>query len=135
MRIGELAERVGVPTRTIRFYERRGLLAEPRRSANGYREYGPSAVGRLKFIRSAQAAGLTLEEIRGVVEIRDTGEAPCLHLEGLLNAKLAQVRRRQVELVEMERELEGLLERSRNLDPADCGPGHICHIIEVETAI
>lgn len=132
MRIGALAERVGIPARTIRFYEKRGLMAEPKRAPNGYREYGPSAVARLRFIRSAQAAGLTLEEIRSVVDIRDTGEAPCSHVESLLGSKLEEVRVRRRELAVLEQELSSLLERSRGLDPADCGPGQVCHIIDLD---
>lgn len=129
MLIGEVAARVGVPTRTIRFYERRGLLPEPRRARNGYRVYDEATVTRLEFIRSAQAAGLTLAEIAGVLAVRDSGEAPCSHVGDLLAAKLAEVRERRRRLAEAETELEALLERSRHLDPADCGEDEICHIL------
>lgn len=129
MLIGELAEAVGLPTRTVRFYERKGLLPEPRRADNGYRVYDQATLNRLQFIRSAQTAGLTLAEIRSVIDIRDTGEAPCTHVGDLLGAKLAEIRERREQLAGMERELEALVERSRRLDPADCGEGDICHIL------
>lgn len=129
MLIGELADAAGVPTRTVRFYERTGLLPEPERADNGYRIYDEATVQRLRFIRSAQTAGLTLAEIRGVIDIRDRGEAPCTHVDELLSAKLTDVRQRREQLAVMERELEDLLERSRQLDPADCGDGDICHIL------
>ncbi|RMH82933.1 MAG: heavy metal-responsive transcriptional regulator [Actinomyces sp.] len=129
MLIGEVATRVGVPTRTVRFYERRGLLPEPRRAPNGYRVYDESTVTRLAFIRSAQTAGLTLAEIAGILAVRDSGEAPCHHVGELLADKLVEVRERRRRLAEAEAELEALLERSRRLDPADCGEGEICHIL------
>ena len=63
MRIGEAAEAAGVAAQTIRFYERRGLLPQPPRGPNGYRDYDASVLNRLAFIRSGQAAGLTLVEV------------------------------------------------------------------------
>ncbi len=133
MLIGELADAVGLPTRTVRFYERRGLLPEPGRAANGYRVYDEATLGRLQFIRSAQAAGLTLAEIRGIIDIRDTGHAPCTHVGDLLGAKLVEIRQRREQLAGMERELEALLERSRRLDPANCGDDDICHVLRPDT--
>jgi MerR family transcriptional regulator, copper efflux regulator len=61
--IGELAATAGVGIETVRFYERKGLLAEPRRSAAGYRQYDDDAVRRLGWIRRAKALGFTLAEI------------------------------------------------------------------------
>lgn len=129
MRIGELADAVGLPPRTVRFYERRGLLPEPSRAPNGYRLYEAAAVGRLRFIRTAQAAGLTLAEIGSVLGIRDEGTAPCSHVSALLDAKLDEVRQRQRQLAALEEELGQLIERSDRLDPADCREGDICHIL------
>jgi DNA-binding transcriptional MerR regulator len=60
MRIGEIADRAGVAAKTIRFWEERGLLPAPARTAAGYRDYGPAMLERLAFVRHAQAAGLTL---------------------------------------------------------------------------
>ncbi len=129
MLIGELADTVGLPSQTIRFYERQGLLPEPRREANGYRTYDDSSVARVLFIRSAQAAGLTLAEIGSVVDLRDHGEVPCTHVATLLRSKLDGVRARQAELFALEAELERLIARSRHLDPADCTGSDICHIL------
>ena len=129
MRIGELAAAGDVPTRTVRFYERCGLLPEARRTPNGYRVYDDASVGRLRFIRTAQAAGLTLSEIRTIVEIRDGGTAPCAHVEAVLNVKLADIERRRQELAVLEADLTRLLDRSRTLDPADCTSGDVCHIL------
>lgn len=129
MLIGELARSVGVPTRTVRFYERAGLLPEPERAANGYRTYDHHTLTRLQFIRSSQAAGLTLAEIRSIINIRDAGQPPCTHVDELLAAKLANVRERRQQLAAMEAELEALIDRSQLLDPADCNDPDICQIL------
>jgi len=133
MLIGELADAVGLPTRTVRFYERRGLLPPPQRASNGYRVYDDAALSRLRFIRSTQAAGLTLAEIRSIIEIRDSGAAPCTPVDALLETKLSEVRQRRQQLAVFEHELEQLVERSRGLDPADCTEGDICHILKTDS--
>ena len=128
MLIGELAEALDIPTRTVRFYERKGLLPEPARAENGYRVYDDTSLARLRFIRTTQAAGLTLAEIASIIGVRDDGIAPCSHVNALLETKLAEVRERRRQLTTLEAELSELLDRSRRLDPADCTAGEICHI-------
>jgi len=128
MLIGQVADALGIPTRTIRFYERKGLLPEPQRADNGYRVYDNTTLARLGFIRSAQAAGLTLAEIVSIIHVRDDGSAPCSHVDALLETKLVVVRARRRHLAELESELVQLLDRSSHLDPADCAAGEICHI-------
>jgi MerR family mercuric resistance operon transcriptional regulator len=129
MLIGELADAVGLPAQTIRFYERRGLLPQPRRQANGYRAYDDAAIARIQFIRNAQAADLTLVEIGSIVDLRADGNRPCTHVTTVLHAKLDAVRDRQAELAALEQELEHLVARSQDLDPADCADTDICHIL------
>lgn len=132
MKIGELASTCDVPTQTIRFYERRGLLPEPTRLPNGYRSYDEATVERVTFIRRSQAAGLTLAEIGGVLDVRADGNPPCSHVSELLATKLREVHARIDELTALEQELTGLVERSKQLDPADCSAGQICHILNQE---
>ncbi|MBI4907276.1 MAG: Hg(II)-responsive transcriptional regulator [Acidobacteria bacterium] len=60
--IGRVAELAGVNVETVRYYQRRGLLQEPKKPSAGYRQYGPETVDRLRFIKRAQALGFTLEE-------------------------------------------------------------------------
>lgn len=129
MRIGEVADKVGVATQTIRFYERRGLLPPSRRGPNGYRDYDASTLTQLEFIRSGQAAGLTLVEIATILELRRAGSTPCAHVHALLAAKRLEVQKRQRELAALEAELENLISRSHRLDPAECTDEAICHII------
>ena len=76
MRIGEAAGRADVTAKTVRFWEDQHLLPPPARTPAGYRDYGPGIVERLAFIRHAQAAGLTLDAIRQVLDIRDGGQPP-----------------------------------------------------------
>jgi len=129
MLIGELADAAGLPSQTIRFYERKGLLPEPEREANGYRTYAASTLARLHFVQTAQAAGLTLAEIGSIIDLREDGNVPCAHVASLIDTKLANVRARIRDLAVLETELENLIDRSRRLDPADCTDAAICHIL------
>ncbi len=129
MRIGEVAEAAGLAAQTIRFYERRGLLPPPRRGANGYRDYGPSTLTRLQFIRSAQGAGLALVDIASILDLRRDGTVPCAHVHSLLLTKRQDVRARRRELATLEAELDGLISRSHHLDPSDCTDAEVCHIM------
>lgn len=133
MLIGQLAGAAGLPAQTIRFYEHEGLLPRPPRAANGYRSYDDTTLNRLRFIRAAQAAGLTLGEIRSIVELRDDGDVPCTHVTTLLSAKLEDVRARRRELDALARELEQLLTRSQRLDPGDCTASDVCQILTAPT--
>lgn len=129
MRIGELASRSGVAAKTLRYYEEIGMVPPPRRSPSGYRDYEESALDRLAFIRAAQAAGLSLGQIRSILALRDEGETPCGYVTDLLRSRAAELGRRIKELSALRAELQRLAERADRLDPADCDPGRICHII------
>ena len=129
MQIGELASRSGVSTKTIRYYEAIGLLPPPARSASGYRDYDRSTLDRLAFVRAAQAVGLSLGEIRGIVALRDEGQTPCGHVLDLLRTRSAELDRRITELRTLQSELNRLVARAEQLDPADCDPARICHLV------
>ena len=129
MRIGELAERAGISTKAVRYYEQVGILAPPARTPSGYRDYDHAALGRLGFVRAAQALGLTLGEIRQVIAFRDQGTAPCGHVTQLLQRRAAEVGARIAELQQLQDELERLAERAATLDPAEWLPERVCHII------
>jgi MerR family transcriptional regulator, copper efflux regulator len=120
VRIGTIAERAGVPAKTIRFWEDEGLLPPPDRTPAGYRDYGPAVLDRLGFIRHAQAAGLTLAAIRQVLEIRDGGQPPCVHVTELISRRLAEVDARLAELTRARDQLVVLAARAAAQDPADC---------------
>jgi MerR family copper efflux transcriptional regulator len=129
MRIGVLASRSGVSTKTIRYYEDIGLVRAQRRLASGYRDYDESALDRLAFVRAAQAVGLSLGEIRSILALRDGGDIPCGHVLDLLRSRSAELDQRIAELRSLRGELHRLVERADALDPADCDPRRICHLI------
>ncbi|MGH1525371.1 heavy metal-responsive transcriptional regulator [Leifsonia sp. L25] len=133
MLIGELAERAHINPQTVRFYERRGLVAEPPRTPSGYRDYTSAAVARIQFIRSAQTAGLTLKDIRGILQIRDSGSAPCDHVTTVLDTKLTEVRQRLRELADLENELMAILQSRQRLDTRHCSPDAICTLLAPTT--
>jgi DNA-binding transcriptional MerR regulator len=120
MLIGELARRSGTTAKTLRFYEGEGLLPPPARTTSGYRDYPAETLGRISFIREAQAGGFTLVQIRQVLDIRDSGTAPCEHVGTLIAHRLREVEQRIAELRQTRRRLQVLAERTSELDPADC---------------
>lgn len=130
MRIGEVADRSGVPTKTIRYYEEFGVMPEPSRSANGYREYGEDAVVRLRFIRDGQASGLSLAEIASILEMRDRGEQTCEHVMTLLRTHLADIDVQIERLVTTRRRLAEMADRAAARDPAACADPDRCQTIE-----
>jgi len=129
VRIGELARRAGTTAKTLRFYEQAGLLPEPDRTPSGYRDYDPAVLDRLAFVKAAQAAGLTLAEIREVVAVREAKGPPCEHVVGLLDAHDVDLDRRIRELTALRKEVQRLRARARCLDPAACGDAAVCHVI------
>ncbi|EST18307.1 MerR family DNA-binding protein [Streptomyces roseochromogenus] len=129
MRIGALAAATGTTTKTLRYYEQAGLLADPPRTSGGYRDYPAHARARVGFIRSAQAAGLSLAEIRDILAIRDGGHPPCGHVTELLGRHLADVEHRIAELEATRATLRELTRTASTTDPATCTEGDICRIL------
>jgi len=103
--IGQLARAADVPTSTVRYYERRGLVRANARSEGNYRIYNDGALERLLFVRSAQAAGFTLSNITALLEFRDSDAAPCAEVQGLITARLDQV----VEQIKELKAVDGML--------------------------
>ena len=130
MKIGELAKATGFTERTIRYYERQGLLPDPKRTPSGYRTYGPADIDRLAFIRKAKRLGLSLEDIKGVLRVHDRSQPTCGHVRSLLEAKLAQVDAVLRDLQAFRADLAVLHRRAGTME--DCRPagGRICGIIE-----
>ena len=99
LRIGQLAAASGLSRDALRYYERQGLLPRSRRTSGGFREYDGAAVDRVRFIKQAQAHGLTLREIRDLVSHQsDVGRTRCRHVRDLLARKLTQMEARRNEL-------------------------------------
>src|SRR5712692_10739544 len=110
--IGELAARSGITPDALRYYERLGLLQAPRRTRGGFRVYPAATLDRLRFIKQAQAVGLTLHEIGDLVDYQDQGGLKrCRHVRDLLRAKLVELQTKLTELGEFRNALSGYLDQ------------------------
>ena len=105
--IGSLADEAGVNVETIRYYQRRGLMPEPDKPAQGYRRYDVTTVKRVRFIKRAQALGFTLEEIGGLLKL-DEAHA-CAETRELASHKLQTIETKLADLVAMRKALTALL--------------------------
>lgn len=113
MKIGELARRAGVNIQTVRYYERRALLPEPQRRPSGYREYGPDALERLRFIKRAQELGFTLAEIGELLQLRLDPSTPAAAVKARAEAKIADIDRKLHDLERIRHALVHLAGRCR----------------------
>ncbi len=116
--IGKLAAAEGVGVETVRFYQRRGLLAQPERRASGYREYSEADRWRLAFIRRARALGFTLAEIAdllGPAEARSAAD-----IAQAAEVKLAAVDEQIRELALLRCRLRRLVQVCEHGDNDDC---------------
>ncbi len=127
MRIGELAEQLGVTTKAIRFYERIGLLPEPPRTASGYRTYEAVDAERLVFIKTAQRLGLSLDEIKEIIAFRDRGQQPCGYVAEVLQRQVSDLDERIREMATLRDELRQLQARAAQGVAAE---SRFCGVIE-----
>jgi DNA-binding transcriptional MerR regulator len=131
LQIGQVAQKLDLNPKTIRYYEQIGLLPEPNRSRSGYRQYAVADVERIDFIRRARTLELSLDEIGEVLGFREAGEAPCPYVLHLIADKIEQVERKIEDLRELRRELRDLHAEAAALPPEMLATkGHLCHIIE-----
>jgi DNA-binding transcriptional MerR regulator len=130
MRIGELAEEVGVDPPTIRYYESIGVLPEPERTSSGYRSYTPDDVERVRFVTLARSLGLHLEDIRQILGLRDRGEAPCRFVRDVLDRQVDAVEERIRQLQELSAELRRLRRKARSLGDMASEDPCVCHILQ-----
>jgi len=114
--IGRLAREVGVPASTVRYYERSRLLRPDGRTEGNYRIYGPEALERLRFIRAAQAIGLTLEDITTLLDFRDGRTAPCREVQTLIEERLSELKKRLEQLRHVQAILHSSLQMCRKTE-------------------
>ncbi|MEV0246871.1 MerR family transcriptional regulator [Nocardia sp. NPDC050712] len=112
LRTGQLAEAAGVNIQTLRYYERRGLLAEPDRSLGGHRLYPEQSLTVLRVIKAAQRLGFTLEEVADLLEATQLGtkQRPGAGLRARAEAKLAEVDAKLSELTAVRETLRATLQ-------------------------
>ena len=111
IRSGEMARLAEVSADTLRHYERLGLVAKPRRSANGYREYPPEVLDRVRLVQRGLGMGFTLKKLAQFLKVRDKGGVPCLDVRRLAAAKLQEVEQQMANLSDLRDELRDMLER------------------------
>ena len=115
MTIGAFANVAGVNVETIRYYQRKGLIAEPPKPRGGIRRYGERDVARVRFVKSAQYAGFSLDEIAQLLRLEDGTH--CREAAEIASHRLADIRSRIANLARMEAVLAKLLRRCRTPHP------------------
>lgn len=130
MKIGQLADRTGLTTKTIRYYEEIGLLPEARRSESGYRMYTEDDLGRLSFIKKARQLGLSLAEAGWVLDLRAQSQHPCRHVLALLERKLSEIDSVIADLTSFRAEMDELRQSSVASLESVSDEDAICGIIE-----
>lgn len=98
MTIGELARAAAVPTSTVRYYERAGLVEPAGRTEGNYRFYGRDSVERLRFIRSSQELGFTLDDIAILLGLRSDDESTCGEVQTLMEQRLVDIEKRLADM-------------------------------------
>ncbi len=107
LRIGELAQRTGTSTETLRFYESKDLIVAPRRSDAGYRLYTQADVARVEFIVKSKCLGFSLKEIEELLSLRVERESKtCGEVKNLAEAKLVTIENKLLELTQMKSALQ-----------------------------
>lgn len=106
--IGALARAAEVPTTTVRYYERAGLLPPEGRSGGNYRSYTDRSLERLRFIRAAQANGFSLDDVKYLLQFQDGVVNPCTEVQSLIEARLRDLEGRLKQL----RRVRGVLRTS-----------------------
>ena len=133
MRIQELSQRTAVPAKTIRYYESIGLLPDPQRAANNYRQYTPESVERLRFIVSARSLGFSLADIGEFLTARDAGTLPCKHILDSFDERILDIDHRIADLLALRDMLTHIRQAGADL-PADkkCDEECLCSIVSTD---
>ncbi len=127
LRIGQVAKAAGVHVETVRFYERQGLIQQPKKPAMAFRRYPMEIVERIRFIKHAQSLGFTLQEIQDLLSLRADSADACKAVQQCAQNKLAMVRDKIAALQRMETVLAELITTCDQ----DIPQNHLCPILEV----
>lgn len=123
--ISQLAKSAGIPTTTMRYYERIGLVEPEDRSQGNYRLYSDESLNKVRFIRAAQATGFTLDDVKALL-LDDAGATPkCGSVQGLIEDRLADIQERLKDLHHVRRVLKSALEKCQKQKKSDC-----CQVVE-----
>jgi len=133
MRIGDAAAAAGLEATAIRFYEKQGVLPGPERTDSGYRDYSEQDLELLRFVRRARSLEIPLDDVREIVQLRLTGQAPCEVVRTAMAREAVLIEQRIEELRALQQELKRL--RKLADEVADDWPSGdcVCHIVEADT--
>jgi MerR family transcriptional regulator, copper efflux regulator len=133
MFIHELAQVSGVSAKTIRYYESIGLVPDPQRAENNYRQYAPDAIERLRFIVSARSLGFSLTDIGEFLSARDEGTLPCKRVLDSIDGRITEIDRRIADLLALRDNLSRVQADGAGL-PADkkCDDECLCYIVTTD---
>jgi len=117
--IGHLAKAAEVNIETIRYYQRFGLLIEPKKPAQGYRVYPEQSITRLRFIKQAKRLGFNLKEI---AELLQLGDGQCEDVRARAEQKRLQINKQINDLKKLRNTLDNLIESCNKDDDTECCP-------------
>lgn len=133
MFIHELAQMTGVSAKTIRYYESIGLVPDPQRAENNYRQYAPDAVERLRFIVSARSLGFSLTDIGEFLSARDEGTLPCKRVLDSIDGRITDIDRRIADLLALRDALSRVRADGANIPPDKrCDDECLCYIVTTD---
>lgn len=133
MFIHELAQASGVSAKTIRYYKSIGLLPDPPRAENNYRQYPPDTVERLRFIVSARSLDFSLTDIAEFLSARDEGTLPCKRVLDSIDGRIAELDRRIADLLALRDNLSRVRADGESLPPdKKCDDDCLCYIITTD---
>jgi MerR family transcriptional regulator, Zn(II)-responsive regulator of zntA len=135
LHVAELAEQTGVTPATIRYYARTGILRPSREPVNGYRCFSDADRHRVNFVRQAQALGLTLGDIKRVLETIDHGEMPCDQVQALVQDRLTGLQEKIAELEATEEHIQQALATWQDISDLTPALGELCPLIERARAV
>jgi len=123
--ISQLAKAAGVPTTTMRYYERIGLVEPEDRSHGNYRLYSDQSLQKVNFIRAAQATGFTLDDVKALLSDDAGGTPKCGNVQGLIEDRLVDIEERLKDLRHVRKVLKSALEKCQTQKKTDC-----CQVVE-----
>lgn len=130
MFIQELAKLSGVPAKTIRYYESIGLMPDPQRAENNYRQYTPEVAERLRFIVTARTLGFNLTDIGEFLSARDEGTLPCKRVLDSFDQRISDIDRRIADLLELRDTLTRIRRDGAALPPdKQCDEQCVCYLV------
>ena len=118
--IGGMSGKTGVNIETIRYYERIGIMPRPMRTEGGHRAYDADQLKRLAFIKRSRELGLSLGEVRALLDLVDTGTYTCAEVHEMTMKHLASIRKKLNDLRRLERVLKGMAAECSRGDVPDC---------------